>query len=141
MESTKVETTENPALNKADVSSRFMEMLNTIAERWAKKFGYELEEDKILDPETEFHPLNRINNKPLRSVKYKGAERGSYVNTRQRFGSPRIGISAPNQEWFVGLEFKNEKVSECQIFYEKGFDMMPIIRAEIENEWMSLNGC
>jgi hypothetical protein len=141
MESTNVEITENPALNKADVSSRFMEMLNTIAERWAKKFGYELEEDKILDTETEFHPLNRINNKPLRSVKYKGAERGSYVDTRQRFGSPRIGISAPNQEWFVGLEFKNEKVSECQIFYEKGFDMMPIIRAEIENEWRSLNGC
>jgi hypothetical protein len=141
MESTNVEITENPALNKADVSSRFMEMLNTIAERWAKKFGYELEEDKILDPETEFHPLNRVNNKPLRSVKYKGAERGSYVDTRQRFGSPRIGISAPNQEWFVGLEFKNEKVSECQIFYEKGFDMMPIIRAEIENEWRSLNGC
>lgn len=141
MEITKVETTENPALNKADVSIRFMDMLNTIAERWAKKFGYELEEDNILDPETEFHPLNRINNKPLRSVKYKRAERGSYVDTRQRFGNPRIGISAPNQEWFVGLEFNNEKVSECQIFYEKGFDMMPIIRAEIENEWRSLNGC
>lgn len=125
----------------ADVSSRFMEMLNTVAERWAKKFGYELVEDKVDNPDTEYHPLNRINNKPLRTVKYKGDESGSYVDTRQRFGSPRIGISAPNQEWFVGLEFKNEKVSECQIFYQKGFDMMPLIREEIENEWRSLNGC
>lgn len=141
MENENLNNQETAQLGIAAVSSRFMEMLNTIAERWAKKFDYELVEDKIDNPETEYHPLNRTHNKPLRTVKYRGNERGSYVDTRQRFGSPRIGISAPNQEWFVGLEFKNEKVSECQIFYEKGFEMMPLIRKEIENEWRSLNGC
>ena len=122
---------------KEGMNILFMEMLNNIAERYAKKFDYELVEDKVLNPENEWHPLNNMFNKPLRSVKYKGTERGSYVNTRQRFGSLRIDISSPNQEWFVGLEYKDEKISECQIFKEKGFDMMPIIKAEIENEWIT----
>ncbi len=99
---------------------------------------YLLEKDKVFDPKTEDHLLNKIHNQPLRSVKYSGTNRGSYVDTRQRFGNPVIGISAPNQEWFVVLEFKNYEVSQCQILYKKGFDMMPIIREEIENEWRSI---
>lgn len=120
----------------------FMSVLNEIAPKWAKKFGYKLEEDKEYDPDSDFHPLSRALNISQRQLKFKGVESGSYINTRQRFGNPRLDISSPGQEWFVGLEYKTDGTfSECQIFHPKGVEMMPIIKKEVDDMWRSLNGC
>ncbi|MEC7753844.1 MAG: hypothetical protein VYB44_07425 [Bacteroidota bacterium] len=121
-----------------DIEVQFMSMLNEIAQRWAEKFGYQNKEDIEYNPSSDFHPISQVTNQPMKHVNYKGETRGSYINTRQRFGNPTIDISAPSQEWFVGLEFNKGKIKQCQIFYEKGFEMMPIIKQEIEDQWQSI---
>lgn len=114
----------------------FMSVLNEIAARYAKDFKYTLESEKEFDKNEVNHPLNICNNDPIVQVRYKGEGNGSYIKTRQRFGSPRIDISSPNQKWFVGLEFEEDgSFSECQIFNPIGIKMMPMIKAEIDGLW------
>ncbi len=125
---------------RQDLRSILIPLLNQVAKEWADKFGYHpvSEIDKI----SESHPLNiHLNDKSLACDRHRqiGIEKKSdagYIEVRQRFGSPRIGIYAPNREWFVALEYRKDgEIAESQIFKEKGFDMVNVIREEIQKKW------
>ena len=122
-----------------EMSQEVMANLNAIAKEYAKEFKYKESSNTIYNKETDYHPINRALNKPIRQVIYreeKDPKSAGTIETRQRFGNPRIGIYGPGKSWFVALEYLPLGIiSECQIFYPKGFEMMPIIKKRIEDRW------
>lgn len=115
------------------------EALCAIAKEWAKKLGYSLIREGIANPKKEaHHPLNRALNKKVPELRYNQKENittdhPASIEVRQRFGTPRLDIYGINREWFVGIEVRDGQCNEAQVFYPKGFDMLPVIKKQIEN--------
>lgn len=106
------------------MKKEIMKVLNQYAQEKAKQFWYELEKKEIYNPLQDPHPIQRWENQEMEQVRYvqPGEEKeGKWrIETRQRWGAPRIDIYWKNKEWFCSFEFdENSNFSSSQIFYKE----------------------
>lgn len=124
-------------MSETTTPAAIMAVLNSVAEQYAKEFGYLEVYTSEWRRDTEEHPLNKMLNEPIEQRLYRGlgeVKTAGTVQTRQRFGNPRIGVYGPGKAWFVAIELgqNDGQFREAQIFYPPGPAMFPKVLARVE---------